>query len=131
MIAASTNRARMIMKTIVAALLLALSAGGAIAESQTAVRARDIVKEFEADKTAAQAKYGGRPIVVTGEVRRINLKQFGTDNMILDGEFIYNGLPVWLASGNSAAAIKVGETVTVSCAFSKQNMQVEGCRFQR
>ena len=109
-------------------MLLALGATNAAAQD-TPVPARDIVQAYAKDGTAARAKYAGKPIVVSGAVGRINLNQFGRDNMILDGANISNGLLVTLAQGESAKGVAVGQTVVVRCVMEKQNMYGGACRF--
>jgi hypothetical protein len=116
---------------IVALMLLALAGGNAGAQKPPAISARQIVQDYAADPAAARAKYGGKPIVVVGAVGRINLDQFGADNMILDGKTISSGLLVTLARGVSARGIALGQTVTVSCVMEKQNMYAGDCRFQQ
>ncbi len=119
------------MKIAIATALMFVACGAALAQGP--VRARDIVKEFHADKATAMKKYSRQPIVVTGEIRRINLNQFGTGaNTILDGNDIFEGLSAWFAEGNAAAqTVAVGQTVTLRCTFDDQNMQVHTCYIQR
>jgi tRNA_anti-like len=115
--------------TMMSLMLLALAAANAHAQEGTPVPARQIVQAYTEDGAAARAKYAGKPIVVTGAVRRINLGQFGRDNMILDGENISTGLLVTLAEGVSAKAVTVGQTVVLRCVMEKENMYGGECRF--
>jgi len=120
---------KMPMKTTIASLmLLALAATSADAQDAP-VPARDIVQAYTQDGAAAREKYAGKPIVVSGAVGRINLNQFGRDNMILDGQNISNGLLVTLAQGESAKGVAVGQNVVLRCVMEKQNMYGGECRF--
>jgi hypothetical protein len=133
-IAPSIDRLRANMNIpawIVAALWVAGLWGDAMAQSGTPIRAKDVVKEYDADKAAAIAKYGDKPIRLVGEIGRINLDQWGVDNMILDGDNIFDGLAVWLDVGQSARTVAVGQTVTLACVMGKEEMRGELCRFQR
>jgi hypothetical protein len=109
-------------------MLLALIATSAAAQD-TPVPAGDIVQAYAKDGKAAREKYAGKPIVVSGAVGRINLNQFGRDNMILDGANISNGLLVTLAQGESAKGVAIGQAVVVRCVMEKQNMYGGECRF--
>lgn len=113
-----------------AMLALAMSASS-LAVAQEPMAARALAQAFAADKAAAIRTYSGKPILLRGTIGRINLNQFGTATMILDGQSIGEGLGVWLKEDQDARAVAVGQTVTLRCDVQKDNDVVQSCVFVR
>jgi len=93
--------------------------------------AKALAQEFTKDKAAAIQKYSGKTVLLKGTIGRINLNQFGTATMILDGQYTSDGLGVWLKPGQDARTVAVGQTVTVRCDVQKNNDVVQDCVFVR
>ena len=123
------------MKRLVgfAAILVATSGlpAAAMAQEATPMAAKALAQELARDKAAAIQKYSGRIILLRGKIGRINLNQFGTATMILDGQYVSDGLGVWLKPDQDARSVAVGQTVTVRCEVQKNNDVVQNCVFVR
>jgi hypothetical protein len=72
-----------------------------------AVSARDLLDAYEADPAAADRKYRGRWLEVTGEVAVVNVVQSGYFTLTDQGRFLRCGFT------DAAARLKQGDTVTV------------------
>lgn len=104
---------------------------GAAAQDAAPIAAKQLAQEFANDKDAAVRKYGGKVILLTGEIRGIRLNQFGTATMMLDGENTGEGVWLWLRANQNAQAVAVGQRVTLRCAMQKDNYVVQDCVFVR
>jgi hypothetical protein len=113
------------------AAMLGSSVGIAVAQDATPMAAKALAQEFAKDKAAAIQKYSGKTVLLRGTIGRINLNQFGTATMILDGQYIGEGLGLWLKPGQDARSVAVGQTVTLRCDVQKNNDVVQNCVFVR
>jgi hypothetical protein len=117
---------------IMAVFTLAATGWGAPAQTAEPLPARQVAKEYAENKAAAMAKYAGKPILLAGTIGRINLDQFGLDNMVLDGDStLRGGLLAWLTTGESARTVAVGQSVVLRCEMMKDNDIAESCRFAK
>lgn len=119
--------------TVTTALAIALTCSGIAAAQNTVpvVVAKQLAKEYADNKVAAMAKYGGKPILLKGTIGRINLNQFGTATMILDGDTMAYGFGLWLREGQDARTVAVGQTITLRCEMPKDNDMAHDCVFVR
>jgi hypothetical protein len=115
-----------------AVFALAATGWGAAAQTAEPLQARQVAKEYSENKAAATAKYGGKPILLAGTIGRINLDQFGLDNMMLDGDSTTRGgLLAWLTTGESARTVAIGQAVVLRCEMMKDNDIAQSCRFAK
>jgi hypothetical protein len=116
-----------------AAVLMATSGlpAAAVAQEAAPMAAKALAQEFARDKAAAIQKYSGKTVLLKGVIGRINLNQFGTATMILDGQYTSDGLGVWLKPDQDARSVAVGQAVTVRCDVQKNNDVVQDCVFVR
>jgi hypothetical protein len=118
---------------IAASLTVAVAFCGtaAVAQDSIPMAAKALAQEFTKDRAAAIQKYSGKTVLLKGTIGRINLNQFGTATMILDGQYTSDGLGVWLKPDQDARTVAVGQTVTVRCDVQKNNDVVQDCVFVR
>jgi hypothetical protein len=102
---------------------------GAHAQGTTPMAAKDLAQAFRRDRAAAIGTYSGKPVLLKGTIGRINPNQFGTTTMILDGQYIGEGLGVWLRAGQDAKTLAVGQVVTLRCEVQKNNDVIQDCVF--
>lgn len=97
------------------------------------VTARELAKAFETNEVAAQAKYGDKPLLVTGVIHSITLDF--ADDPVLQLVSTNQFLPASAALGSegkaAAATLKKGQTITLHCANVTEIIgapRLEDCR---
>ena len=83
------------------------------ASTHAAIPSTQIVKDYEADQTAADATYQGKRLLIRGNVTNIN-DVFGTQALLLRDSEDEVGVQCYLTTNADAAKVQVGEEVTVA-----------------
>jgi len=99
-----------------------------------AVSAKQILKEFEDNEAAADAKYEGKTIAVTGIVNKIDTEIFNEEEYVVqiaDGsDFVYITVNCDDQSNDVAATIKKGQKITATGDFEDGGdlgVEMQGC----
>ncbi len=77
-----------------------------------AIPAARIVRDYQEDEKAADARYRGRRVILEGRVTNIN-DVFGTQALMVRDSESEPGLQCYLARAEDARKVKVGDTVTL------------------
>lgn len=112
-----------------------VEAPAADASPPVAVSARDLGAAYEANEMAAQQKYGGHTLAVTGIVTSVDLDLSDDPVVMLQGanEFSSVHANFTKAEADATAALNKGQTVTVICSKLSEVMGspiLKDCRFQ-
>jgi hypothetical protein len=99
-----------------------------------AVTAKQILKEFDDNEAAADAKYDGKVIAVTGVVDKIDTEVFNEDEYVVQiadgGDFVFPTVNCDDQTNKVAAKIKKGQTVTATGDFEDGGdlgVEMHGC----
>ncbi len=99
-----------------------------------AVTAKQILKEFEDNEAAADAKYDGKRIAVTGIVEKIDTEIFNEDEYVVEiangGDFVLWTVNCDDQTNTVAAKVKKGSTVTATGDFEDggdYGIEMHGC----
>jgi predicted butyrate kinase (DUF1464 family) len=76
------------------------------------VRSTELVEAFKKDKDAANAKYKGKTILISGKITNIN-DVFGTKALNLRDSESVMGLQTYLENNDDVNKVKVGDEVIV------------------
>lgn len=76
------------------------------------VRSTELIDAFKKDKDAANAKYKGKTILISGKITNIN-DVFGVKALNLRDSESVMGLQTYLENNNDVDKVKVGDEVTV------------------
>ncbi len=80
--------------------------------SDEPIRSTDLIKAFEQDMNAANAKYKGKTILVSGKITNIN-DVAGVKALFLRDSESETGLQTYLANKDDAKKVKVGDEIIV------------------
>jgi hypothetical protein len=83
------------------------------------VEATKIVKEFEENELAADAKYKGKDLLITGRIDKIDTELWDDEKYVLrlGGKWDFLSVNCYGMSTEELATLKTGETVTVRGTF--------------
>ena len=100
-----------------------------------AVTAKTILKEFDDNEAAADAKYDGKVIAVTGIVDKVDTEIFNEDEYVVKigdgGDFVLWTVNCDDQTNKVAAKVKVGSKVTATGDFEDGGdlgIEMHGCK---
>ena len=129
------------MKKIIIGLLFVVLIGGFVAYTMynkphadmsnikvdASMSASELFKMYESDESAADGKYLGKIIQITGEVNNINLDNERVESLTLETGDMLTGVTCLLdeVNSNHRQDFKMGEKITLNCVCTGKLMDIE------
>lgn len=87
------------------------------APAPLAVTSKELANAYDANEAAAQKKYGGQVLAVTGTVQAIELDMFNNPMVVLNGKNEIMGVQAGFSKDyeDKTAALHKGQKLTVTC----------------